>query len=152
MFQGIQLALDGIHLSVDVLLGDVLISLDLLDSTPVTSPFPAARSFAISPASVGHHRPGAPALAHTPAGTDAGSQCEEVWVCREPQSLRAPGPSAGRLTPREARLPTSRANPAPFSATPEMVSPRERLTLLERETREHSNLCNWKCIRERFEP
>lgn len=34
MFQGIQLALNSVHLSVDVLLGDVLVSLDLPDNDP----------------------------------------------------------------------------------------------------------------------
>lgn len=45
VLQGIQLALNGVHLPVDVILGDVLVSLDLLDSTPVTkrtSPSPPA--------------------------------------------------------------------------------------------------------------
>lgn len=45
MFQGIQLALNGVHLPVDVILGDVLVSLNLLDSTPVTKktlPSPSA--------------------------------------------------------------------------------------------------------------
>ena len=36
VFQGIQLALNSVHLSVDVLLGDVLVSLDLPDNAPVT--------------------------------------------------------------------------------------------------------------------
>lgn len=36
VFQGIQLALDGVHLSVDVLLRDVLVSLDLLNNALIT--------------------------------------------------------------------------------------------------------------------
>ena len=40
MFQGIQLALDGVYFSVDILLGDVLVGLDLPNSTqsPAISP------------------------------------------------------------------------------------------------------------------
>jgi hypothetical protein len=36
MLQGIELALDGVHLSTDVLLRDVLVSLDLPNSALVT--------------------------------------------------------------------------------------------------------------------
>lgn len=81
MFQGIQLALNCVHLSVDVLLGDVLVSLDLPDNAPVTrrtaypSHLPAARSFAISLASTGFPGPRAWALSRTPAWPRAGSRC-----------------------------------------------------------------------------
>lgn len=74
--QGVQLALDGVHLSVDVLLRDVLVGLDLPDSARVTTP-PARLLPGASPllrpaaASVG---PG-PGLCPTPWG-----QRQDPWV------------------------------------------------------------------------
>lgn len=41
MFQGIQLTLDGVHLPMDVLLGDVLVSLNLPDSAQLSEGQPA---------------------------------------------------------------------------------------------------------------
>lgn len=106
MFQGIQLALDGVHLSVDVLLGDVLVSLDLHDGArspegQPTPPPPGLRPEAslLSPASTGP----APRLCATPRGG-------EEWV---PQPLHIPSPRADRHA-RRRQLPASCGNFLPL--------------------------------------
>lgn len=111
VLQGIQLALNGVHLPVDVILGDVLVSLHLLDST--RSPkghrplLPPACCQELCHFSSRHWplRAQGPALSHAPVGRDAGSQCGEGSVCRQPPPLHAPGSSTDRHTQREARLP-----------------------------------------------
>lgn len=117
-FQGIQLALNGVHLLVDVLLGDVLVSLDLPDSTLVTwrTAHPS-RLPHHSPASTGRHRPRAWALSHPPSRPDAGPRVGKGWCGYRHNApmLLAPAPTG---TLREAQLPASLGNSARFSATP----------------------------------
>lgn len=77
VFQGIQLALDGVYLSMDILLGDVLVGLDLPNSaqSPAISPpshLSATRSFPLAsaglPGSVPHPMPWVPVPSGMPRG------------------------------------------------------------------------------------
>ena len=77
MFQGIQLALDGVYLSMDILLRDVLVGLDLPNSaqSPATSPpshLSATRSSPLAsagpPGPVPHPMPWVPVPSGMPRG------------------------------------------------------------------------------------
>ena len=77
VFQGIQLALNGVYFSMDILLGDVLVGLDLPNSTqsPVVSlpsHLSAARSFPLAsaglPDPVPHPMPWVPVPSGMPRG------------------------------------------------------------------------------------